>query len=53
MIDGYESFTTPEMVREARRLGVGVKVWTVSDKFSNYLWLYAMSDYGCSQMDVL
>ena len=29
-IAGYESFTSPEMVRESRKLGMQTKVWTVS-----------------------
>lgn len=29
-MSGYETFTTREMVREARRLGLGVIVWSVS-----------------------
>ncbi|KAH8120662.1 PLC-like phosphodiesterase [Phellopilus nigrolimitatus] len=29
-IDGYEPFASREMVREAKRLGMGVKVWTVN-----------------------
>lgn len=39
-MSGYETFTTREMVREARRLGLGVIVWSVRNICPVYLDVY-------------